>query len=107
MLKVRIGIVGCGSVSGPYLADLSQHPQVELISVCDVIPERAQARAWEYHLPHWYDDVDRMLAGADFDLLINLTSMPAHFAVNYKALRAGKQGGSYLVDCFLTGHPPC
>lgn len=90
MSKVRIGIVGCGSVSGPYLADLSQHPRVELVSVCDVIAERAQARAWECHLSHWYDDVDRMLSGADFDMLVNLTPMREHFAINYKALQAGK-----------------
>lgn len=43
--KVRIGLIGCGSVSGVYLPHLANSPYVEVVSVCDIKPERAKARA--------------------------------------------------------------
>ena len=40
--KLKIGIVGCGSVSGQYLPHLSKSPHVELVSVCDIVLDRAK-----------------------------------------------------------------
>ena len=39
--RIRVGVIGCGSVSGRYLPHLSECPFVEVVSVCDIIPERA------------------------------------------------------------------
>jgi predicted dehydrogenase len=63
---------------------------VELVSVCDVVPERAAQRAEEFCVPHSFGDFDAMLAGPEFDLLVNLTAMPYHSALNLKALQAGR-----------------
>ena len=90
MTRIRTAIVGCGSVSGPYLEDLSRCPFVELVAVADSVPERASARAAEFHIPHAFPDVESLLAGSEFDFLINLTSMPSHYEVNRKGLEAGK-----------------
>jgi hypothetical protein len=35
--KIRIGIIGCGSVSGVYLPHLSECQYAEVVSVCDII----------------------------------------------------------------------
>ncbi len=43
--KIRIGIIGCGSVSTQYLPHLTQSGFVEIISVCDIIYERAQIKS--------------------------------------------------------------
>ncbi|MCX5653788.1 MAG: Gfo/Idh/MocA family oxidoreductase [Planctomycetota bacterium] len=88
--KIRVGVIGCGNVSGAYLPNLLGSPFVEVVSVCDIIPERAEAAAKKYKVPNFYPHIDKMLAGADFDLLVNLTSMPAHFPLNKAALQAGK-----------------
>jgi hypothetical protein len=40
--RVRVGVIGCGSVSGAYLPHLAACPFVELISTCDIISERAE-----------------------------------------------------------------
>jgi predicted dehydrogenase len=85
-----VAVAGCGSVSGPYLADLSRSPSVELASVCDIDGRRARARAAEFNVPHAFDDVGSLLRRPDFDLLINLTPMPEHYPVNLQALQAGK-----------------
>lgn len=86
--KIRVGLIGCGNVSAWYLSHLTKQPFIEMVSVCDVIIERAKKRAEEFKLPNVYPNVAEMLAGATFDLLVNTTSMPSHYYVNRKALEA-------------------
>ncbi len=88
--KVRIGLIGCGSVSNMYLPHLSKSPYVTLVSTCDIIPERAQQAATKYTIPNHYPHIDQLLAGAPFDLLVNLTNMQEHGRLNKLALLAGK-----------------
>lgn len=88
--KLRLAVIGCGSVSGVYLPHLSQSPYVELVSACDIVYERAQKRAAEFNIPHHYPHIDKQLAGAPFDLLVNLTDMQEHGRLNKMALNAGK-----------------
>lgn len=88
--KIRVGLIGCGSVSGVYLPHLSKSPYVELVSTCDIIPERAKNRAEEFKIPNHYPSIEKMLAGASFDLLVNTTDMQEHGRLNRIALQAGK-----------------
>lgn len=88
MSQIKVAVAGCGRVSEPYLADLRASPHAEVVSVCDVVPERAARRAEEFGVPHAFGDFDRMLAGPAFDLLINLTAMPYHYPLNLKAIEA-------------------
>lgn len=84
--KIRIGLIGCGSVSGQYLPHLSKSPFVELVSACDIVYDRAKSRAAEFKIPNHYPSVDAMLAGAPFDLFVNLTDMQEHERLNKMAL---------------------
>ena len=43
--KIKVGVIGCGSVSTKYLPHLAECPFAELVSTCDIIPERAVAAA--------------------------------------------------------------
>lgn len=88
--KTRVAVIGCGSVSGVYLPHLRKSPYVELVSTCDRIPERAERRAREFNIPKYYPHIDAQLAGAEFDLLVNLTDMQEHEALNRQALKAAK-----------------
>jgi len=88
--KLRVGHIGCGSVSGAYLPVMTKHPNLEVVSVCDIIPERARKRAEQFKVPNVYPNIDAMLAGVEFDFLVNTTSMPSHYPVNKKGLEAGK-----------------
>ncbi|MDG2012867.1 MAG: Gfo/Idh/MocA family oxidoreductase, partial [Pirellulaceae bacterium] len=108
--KTKVGIIGCGSVSRKYLPHLKSCPFVELVSACDIIPERAQKAAAQYSVPNHYPHIDKMLAGAAFDLLVDLTDMQEHYRLNKQALEAGKNvwsekpmandlaGGQELLD---------
>jgi predicted dehydrogenase len=88
--RVRVGIIGCGSVSGVYLPHLAKCPYAELVSTCDIIPERAERRAKEHDIANHYPHIDKMLAGADFDLLVNTTNMQEHEHLNREAIAVGK-----------------
>lgn len=88
--KIKVGIIGCGSVSGVYFPHLSKCPYAEIVSCCDIKPERAQKRAEEYNVKNWYPHIDQMLAGEPFDLMVTLTDMQQHGQLNRKAIMAGK-----------------
>lgn len=92
MDMVKYAIVGCGSVSGNRYfnnIDTLRSYGGQLVAVCDVYEDRAKPRAEQFGVPY-YLDLDEMLAQADFDLLVNLTSERAHYALNLKGLQAGR-----------------
>lgn len=88
--KIKVAVIGCGSVSGQYLPHLSKSPYVELVSVCDIKPDRAKKRAEEFKVPNQFPHIDQMLAGPAFDLMVNLTDMQEHGRLNKQALNAGR-----------------
>jgi predicted dehydrogenase len=88
--KIRVAVIGCGSVSHVYLPQLTKCPYVELVSTCDIIPERAVAQAERFKIPNHYPHIDNLLAGAPFDLMVNLTDMQEHEHLNRQAVEAGK-----------------
>src|SRR5262245_42527441 len=88
--KIKVGVIGCGSVSGQYFPQLKKCLYVELVSACDIIPERAARAAERYEVPNQYPHIDKMLAGAPFDFLINLTDMQEHEHLNVEGIAAGK-----------------
>jgi predicted dehydrogenase len=88
--RVRIGLIGCGSVSGQYLPQLKKCPYAEVVSVCDRRRERAQRRAEQFGIASHYPSIDAMLAGAPFEMLIDTTDMQEHEGINRRALEAGK-----------------
>lgn len=88
--RIKVGVIGCGSVSHSYLPHLSKSPYVELVSTCDIIPSRAADQAKNHKIAHHYPHIEKMLAGAEFDLLVNLTDMQEHEHLNREAIAAGK-----------------
>ncbi len=87
--KLKIGYIGRGSVSHAYLPTLANAGFIELVSICDLIEDRAKDGAKQHKIPNVFPNIDAMLAGPKFDLLVNTTSMPSHYPVNRKALAAG------------------
>jgi predicted dehydrogenase len=88
--RIRVGVIGCGSVARVYLPHLKNCPFADVVSVCDIIPERAAERAQKFEVPNPYPNIEAMLAGADFDLFVNLTDMQEHERLNRQAIEAGK-----------------
>ncbi|MFZ9661905.1 MAG: Gfo/Idh/MocA family protein [Chitinophagaceae bacterium] len=88
--KIKVAVIGCGSVSNMYLPHLSKSPYVELVATCDIKIERAKAASEKYHIPSYYPNIEALLAGVPFDLLVNLTNMQEHGKLNKLALTADR-----------------
>jgi len=88
--KLRVGLIGCGSVSGRYLPHLTSSPLIEVVSLCDIKYDRAQSRGKEFNIANTYPHIDKMLTGVPFDMMVTTTDMQVHGELNKKALLAGK-----------------
>lgn len=88
--KIKVAVIGCGSVSTQYLPHIAQSPYIEIVACCDIKPERARKAAEQYAIPRWYKHIDQMLEGSPFDLMLTLTDMQVHGELNRKALEAGR-----------------
>lgn len=88
---MKVAMVGVGSISGIYLQNITQvFKELELIGVCDLVRERAEKAAAEYHIPKIYDNVEQVVADPEVDIVLNLTRPYEHFEVTKAALMAGK-----------------
>jgi predicted dehydrogenase len=89
--KLRVAIIGCGSVSNRYIPHLQTSSLIEIVSLCDIKYERATEQNNQYNVKaQTYPTIDAMLAGVPFDMMITLTNMQVHGELNKKALTAGK-----------------
>lgn len=89
--KLRVAVIGCGSVSNRYLPQLLSSSLIEVVSLCDIKYERAAAQNKEYKVnAQTYPHIDALLKGVPFDMMVTLTDMQVHGELNKKALLAGK-----------------
>jgi predicted dehydrogenase len=89
--KLRVAVIGCGSVSNRYLPQLKSSALIEVVSLCDIKYDRALAQNKQYNVnATTYPNIEAMLAGVPFDMMVTLTDMQVHGELNKKALLAGK-----------------
>ena len=89
--KLRVAIIGCGSVSNRYIPHLQTSSLIEIVSLCDIKYERAVAQNKQYNVnAATYPHIDKMLAGVPFDMMVTLTDMQIHGTLNKQALMADK-----------------
>ena len=90
MSKTKVGIVGCGNISGIYLKNCTQvFRNLEVAACADLLVDRAKAKAEEFKVPK-AGSVEELLADRDIKIVINLTIPKAHAAVAMQAVAAGK-----------------
>lgn len=92
MRRIRIGVVGCGNISGIYLKNLTGvfADRAEVVAVCDLIPEKALAAQKEYGIKKAYFTDEEIMADGEIELILNITTPDQHCLVNMMALNAGK-----------------
>jgi predicted dehydrogenase len=86
---VGVAVVGAGSISDQYLADMVGYPDLEVVFVADVFADRARAQADKYGVPG-AGSVEDALVDDRVELVVNLTIPAAHADVASQALSAGK-----------------
>ena len=71
------------------MATLKDHPGLRVVAAMDIVPAHADRFAAFWKVPVFYD-AESLMAGAAFDLALNLTNPEAHFDVSKFFLEHGK-----------------
>lgn len=88
--KTRVGIIGCGAISGIYCKNISGlFGNIEVVACADIIEQKAKERAAEYGIPRVLSP-EALLADPDVDIVLNLTIPAAHGDICLSALQHGK-----------------
>lgn len=90
MSKVKVGVIGCGSIARfRHLPEYHAHPNVEIIAVCDVALERAQSVAQTYGAKAYTDYIE-LLNDEEINAVSVCTPNVFHAPMSIAALQAGK-----------------
>lgn len=86
--KVKLALIGLGTIGSLHLKNIAKSELVELAAVCDAIPERARAAADEYGCPA-YTDYSQLLRDRICDAVLIATPHYYHTTIGIAALEAG------------------
>ena len=90
MSKVKVGVIGCGSIARfRHLPEYHAHPNVEIIAVCDVALERAQSVAQTYGAKAYTDYIE-LLNDEEINAVSICTPNVFHAPMSIASLQAGK-----------------
>lgn len=86
---VKVGIIGCGNISGIYFKAGQTFQVLDIVACADLDISRAEAKAKEHGIPKALTPQE-LLDDPEIQIVINLTIPNAHFDVCKAALLAGK-----------------
>ncbi len=101
--KLRFAVVGCGRIAQRHAEHIAS--KAKLVAVCDVVPEKADALAKQYHAGAFYKLEDMLQHAADFDVVSVCSPNGLHTEHSILALNAGvhvlceKPMGLTASDC--------
>ena len=101
MKPVRVAMIGVGAISGIYLQNITHtFKELDLVGVCDLIPERAEKGAQyvrdaiqngaKVREPKIYKDMFEAFNDPEVEVILNLTRPYEHYDVTKQALLHGK-----------------
>ncbi|BCK01456.1 Gfo/Idh/MocA family protein [Anaerocolumna chitinilytica] len=90
MEKVKVGIIGTGSISNMHMAGYTRLQNVEVVAACDICEERVKAFAKTYNIPHTFTDYNELLKMAEIDAVSVTAWNNIHAPASIAALNAGK-----------------
>jgi len=91
MAKIGAAVVGCGNI-GTYahIPNLKALPSVDLLTVCDVIEERAEAASRQFKVGRYDTDFHKIISDKGIGLVAICTPPDTHLEIAGAALEAGK-----------------
>jgi len=87
--KMRFAVIGCGRIAPKHAESIVALEEAELVAVCDIVPEKAQAFADKYGAKP-YTSYEEMLANEDLDVVTIATESNLHAPIGIAAAKAGK-----------------
>ena len=99
MNRVRIGIIGLGTMGEQYTKIYAAHPLAEVVAVSSRREQRVAEVLSRYCIPNGYANYTEMLERSDIDAVVVATPDSHHFAPARDVLESGKHA---LVEKPLT-----
>ena len=90
MARLRVGIVGVGSIAELHAKGYSKDKRAEIVAVCDLDEDLAIRRALEWNARNYYTDFEDMLRDPNIDAIEIITPNYLHGRMAIAALNAGK-----------------
>ena len=90
MSKIKIGIIGVGSISECHIESYKKNPDVELYAFCDINEETLKLKGERHGITRLYTNLDEMLALKEIDAVSVCTWNSEHKSCTIAALKAGK-----------------
>jgi predicted dehydrogenase len=88
MDKVKIAVIGIGNIGTLHLRLIEAQPKVELVAVCDIVPEKADEAAARLGVKAYYD-ANALLADGIADAITIGTPHYDHTTIGIAALNSG------------------
>src|SRR5699024_434998 len=90
MSKLKVGVIGCGSIARHrHLLEYHANESVEIVAVCDIVIERAEEMASLYQAKA-YKDYEKVLQEEEIDAISVCLPNYLHAPLSIAALQAGK-----------------
>ena len=90
MTKLKIGVIGCGSIAKfRHLPEYEANESVEIIAVCDIVEDRVKETAEKYNAKA-YTSYEELLADENIDAISVCLPNYLHAPVSIAASNAGK-----------------
>src|SRR5690554_2205078 len=89
MTKIRVAVIGCGSIAKHrHLIEYNNNPHVEIVAVCDINEARVKETAEKYHAKA-YTSYEALLESENIDAVSVCLPNYLHATVSIAALNAG------------------
>jgi predicted dehydrogenase len=89
--KLRVGVLGAHTwAEKAHLPGYAADPRVDLVAICDVVPERAAAMAKLFGARRVYTDPMQLIADGEIEMVDVCTPTDTHVELSMAAIRAGK-----------------
>ena len=98
--KVRVGIVGYGVCRFGAAFGFQDHPNVEVVAVSDLIPERCQALAKACRCAKTYPSLEELVKDDRIEAVFVATDAPSHARHAIEVLKHGKHVASAVPAVF-------
>jgi predicted dehydrogenase len=98
--KIRVGIAGYGLCKFGAAFGFQNHPNVELLAVSDLFPDRCAELARECRCTRTYPSLEKMVQDDRLEAIFVATDAPSHVQHCLEALKHGKHVASAVPAAF-------
>ncbi len=100
--KVKVGIVGYGRCRFGAAFGFQKHPNVEIVAVSDLFPDRCAGLAKACGCKKTYPSLEKLIEDDTIEAVFVATDAPSHARHCAKVLKSGKHAASAVPACFNT-----